>query len=111
MVRHFEGLVRGAESRLNAQLDKQSSSIDRLARKVESILNSILLQPREEEHTAETTKDVPIEETFQTPPTIIFEDDISVEEGEEVESETVLSPIGEMRVIRKQKRSHFYISP
>ena len=111
MVRHFEGLVRGAESQLNARLDKQSSSIDRLASKVESILDSISIQPREEECMAETTTDVPIEETYQTPPTIVFDDDTPVEEGEEVESETVLSPVGEMRVVRKRKRSCFYMSP
>ena len=111
MVQHFEGLVRGAESWLNARLDKQSSSIDRLASKVESILDSIPLQPQEEERTAETTTDVPIEETYQTPPTIVFDDDTPVEEGEEVESETVLSPVGKMKVVRKRKRSRFYMSP
>ena len=83
-MHHFEGLVRGAESRLNARLDKQSSSIDCLASKVESILDYISFQPREEEHTAETATDVPIEETYQTPPTIVFDDDTPVEEGDDV---------------------------
>ena len=82
MVRHFEGLVKGAESRLNARLDKQSSSIDHLASKVESIMDSIPIQPREEERKAETTTDVLIEETYQTPPTIVFNNDTPVEEGD-----------------------------
>ena len=111
MVWHFEGLVRGAESQLNARLDKQGSSIDRLASKVESILDSIPIQPREEKRKAETTTDIPIEETYQTNPTIVFDDDTPVEEGDEVESETVLSSMREMRVVRKWKRSRFYLSP
>ena len=41
----------------------------------------------------------------------MFDDDTPVVEGEEVKSETVLSPVGEMRVVRKQKRSRFYMSP
>ena len=60
---------------------------------------------------AEIAADIPIEETYQTPPTIVFDDDTPVEEGEEVESETVLSLVEEMRVVRKRKRSYFYMSP
>ena len=74
-------------------------------------MDSIPLQPREEEHTAKTAADIPIEETYQTNPTIVFDDDTPVEEGDEVESETVLSSMREMRVVRKWKRSRFYLSP
>ena len=65
-------------------------------------LRGIPLQPREEEHTIETTTDVLIKETYQNPPTIVFDDDTPVEEGEEVESENVLSPVREMRVVRER---------
>ena len=47
-------------------------------------MDSISLQPRAEERMAETTTDVPIEETYQTPPTIVFDDDTPVEEGDDV---------------------------
>ena len=60
---------------------------------------------------AEIAANIPIEETYQTPPTIVFDYDTLVEEGDEVERETVLSPVGEMRVVQKRKRSHFYLNP
>ena len=58
-----------------------------------------------EERTVETATDVLTKETYQPLPTIVFNNDTLVESG------TVLSPVGDMRVVQKQKKSRFYLSP
>ena len=57
------------------------------------------------------TGDILNEDTCQTPPTTIFDDDTLVEDGDKVKSKTVLSLVGEEKVVRKQKRSRFYLCP
>ena len=73
-------------------------------------MDSISHQAWEKEGTVEIV-DVPNEETYQTPLTIFFDDGTSVEEGDEVKSETVLSLARKKVMVWNQKRSHFYLSP
>ena len=42
---------------------------------------------------------------------MFFDEDTPMEEGGEVESETVLPPIRKQVMVRKRKRSYFYLSP
>ena len=48
--------------------------------------------------------------TIVTPPTIIYDADCQVEDGDEVESGVCKTPAGE-KPIRMSKRSRFYLSP
>ena len=88
------------KSRLSAHLDEQSDLLHCLMGNVECILESLPIHARDQEGMAETTN-VHNKDTYQTPPTIIFDDDTPVEVGDEVESETVLSLAGEPVMAQK----------
>ena len=109
-MQHVEGLVTSVESCLNARLNEKSDFLHHFSGKVECILESISLQAWEQKGTTETV-DVTNEDTYQILPTIIFDNDTPVDVGDEVESEMVSFSVREPVMVRKQKRSHFYLSP
>ena len=108
MINHVDAEMGKERAKMNAQFDAQEAIAKGLGEKLELIMEA-LAQP-----TQAKSVTLPCDDNegyiIVTPPTIIYDDDCQVEDGDEVESGVCKTSVGE-KPVRMRKRSRFYLSP
>lgn len=112
MINHVDVEVGKVRAEMNVQFDAQEAIAKGLGDKLKQILDA-LVQPTRKDSTEPSVAlvhDDNEQYTIITPPTIIYDDNCQVEEGDEVESGVCKTPVEE-KLLQIRKHNRFYLRP
>ncbi|KAL5544609.1 hypothetical protein UlMin_008393, partial [Ulmus minor] len=105
------------ESRFNARFDEQKAIATTLIEKFNMVLATLVGQAQHDvirdsfiSTAGEILEKKDDRSAYETPPTIIYDDNVKMVEGDEVISVMLKNPAGE-QTARARKRNHYYMSP